>query len=212
MGTYEKNCIVKIFFDLDGTLIDSKTRLYKLFQYLVPLSNFSYHDYWKLKKGGIGHQKILIDYFQFTTEQIHLFNEKWMDLIEKKHWLDFDKPFDGVTEKLSNLQQNGHQLYIVTARQKKEPVLNQVNTFKWNHFFEEVLVTEQKKEKVELIRPFIDTTNCIVVGDTGKDIETGKKLNARTVAVLSGFLNEKTLKKYNPDVIIDNLTSFNTEF
>ena len=41
---------MKIFFDLDGTLINSKMRLYSLFQELVSASNLSFDEYWNLKK------------------------------------------------------------------------------------------------------------------------------------------------------------------
>jgi phosphoglycolate phosphatase len=46
---------------------------------------------------------------------------------------------------------------------------------------------------------------CWIIGDTGKDIETGKQLNIKTVAVLSGFLNKKSLTEYNPDKIVDSV-------
>ena len=41
---------MKIFFDLDGTLIDSKLRMYNLFQELVPQSNLTFVEYWEYKK------------------------------------------------------------------------------------------------------------------------------------------------------------------
>ena len=36
---------MNIFFDLDGTLLDSKERLYYLFQHLVPECKFSFEEY-----------------------------------------------------------------------------------------------------------------------------------------------------------------------
>ena len=40
------------------------------------------------------------------------------------------------------------------------------------------------------------------------DINVGKKLGIKTVAVLSGFQNEEVLSTYNPDYILKNITEF----
>ena len=56
MELYEKFTYMNIFFDLDGTLIDSKLRLYSLFQKLVPESILTYDEYWKYKMNKISHQ------------------------------------------------------------------------------------------------------------------------------------------------------------
>ena len=46
------------------------------------------------------------------------------------------------------------------------------------------------------------------VGDTGKDIETGKSLGMQTAAVLYGFLNKEKLIEYKPDLIINTVIDF----
>ena len=50
--------------------------------------------------------------------------------------------------------------------------------------------------------------NDWIIGDTGKDIETGQQLGIKTGAVLSGFLNLKSLLLYKPDLIINNIIEF----
>ena len=57
---------VNIFFDLDGTLLDSRKRLYKLFQDLVLESNLTIDEYWELKRNKINHKTILIEKFGYT--------------------------------------------------------------------------------------------------------------------------------------------------
>jgi phosphoglycolate phosphatase len=87
-------------------------------------------------------------------------------------------------------------------------VYDQITRFGWQSIFNHIFVTEQKKEKIKLIlekKNLNIQTSDIFIGDTGKDILTGKALGIKTVAVLSGFLNEKSLKKYNPDCIIKNI-------
>ena len=199
---------MKIFFDLDGTLIDSRERLYRLFQHLVPASALTFDEYWNDKRNKIGHSKILKNKFSFSDEEIAGFQKNWMEQIELPKWLAFDKPFEGVTEYLAELKKQ-HELYLVTARQFENLVLLQLAGYGWSDIFTKVFVTAQKTEKVDLIKNAVVTdASDWFVGDTGKDIQTGKLLGIKTAAVLSGFLNEEKLKEYKPDVIINTIIDF----
>ncbi len=199
---------MNLFIDLDGTLIDSKLRLYRLFQYLVIDSEMSYEEYWELKRNKIDHKEILKSKFNYTYDQYISFQNKWMTEIELKKWLDLDVPFIGVTRFLEEMSKK-NSLYIVTARQSSKNTLDQLNFFNWGNYFTSIFITEQKHSKVNLVRNNISVTSeDWFIGDTGKDIETGKKLGIKTAAVLSGFLNEKQLIYYKPDIIIDNIINF----
>jgi len=200
---------MKLFFDLDGTLLDSKVRLFNLFCFLVPDSKFSFEEYWNLKRNAIGHEQILKKYFGFDESKLNDFLEKWKKLIEAPEWIIHDKPFEGITEKLNALQKN-NTLVIVTARQNREVVLQQIQQFNWEHLFKNILVTEQKIEKEYLVLNNESiSNNDYLIGDTGKDIQAGKFLGIKTIGVLSGFRNEENLKKYNPDIIVDSVNSLN---
>ena len=210
MGFYFKSnqLILNIIFDFDGTLIDSKERLFKLFSFLVPESEFNFEDYWTLKKQGIGHAEILEKNFKFQSNAIQEFQTKWHHEIEKQNWINYDTPILGVKEKLNSLFEN-HQLHLVTARQSYETAVRQINTLSWDKYFKSILVTKQEKEKSQLILENIEIKKeDWIIGDTGKDILTGKTLQINTAAVLSGFLNEAKLKSYNPDIIIDSVANF----
>lgn len=201
---------MNIFFDLDGTLLDSRDRLYRLFQHLVPASTFSFDDYWALKRQGIGHSKILNTHFSYTPDDIAGFEKSWLDAIELTEWLSLDKPFEGITEYLRELKTK-HQLHLVTARQSEMSVLHQVVPHGWDQIFDNLFVTCQKQDKYELIKSFAKEEKIDwFVGDTGKDIQTGKQIGANTVAVLSGFLSREVLQRYEPDMIIENVLDLKT--
>ncbi len=200
---------VNIFFDLDGTLIDSRERLYLLFQYLVPKSGMNFNEYWDLKRNKHNHSSILKNHFDYTAENIQNFETKWMHEIELSNWLDYDRPFEGIYACLMALNKD-NKLYLVTARQSEEIALRQISKFGWIDLFEKVFVTGQKVEKFDLIKRNVDvSSDDWFVGDTGKDIQTGKLLGVRTAAVLSGFLSKKHLLEYEPDLIADNVVSIN---
>lgn len=196
---------MNIFFDLDGTLLDSKSRLFNLFQYLVPESAFTFDEYWALKMRKMSHRQILLNQFGYSMENFLNFEDKWMNLIEQDEWLDFDKPFAGVTEYLLELSKR-HNIYLVTARQSESVAIKQIKIQGWEKIFKKIFVTGQKVEKFDLIFNAITVQGeDWFVGDTGKDIQTGKLLGINTAAVLSGFLSRDILHKYNPDIIVDDV-------
>jgi phosphoglycolate phosphatase len=196
---------MNIFFDLDGTLIDSKERMYHLFCFLIPDNNLTYEEYWALKKNKIDHKKIILQNLNYPELFYDEFNQKWMNLIEDEYWLKLDKPFFNVFNILKKLS-NNYDLYLVTARQSKEIVVKQLNNLGMKEYFKNILVTHQKEEKFDLILKNVNVTSYdFIIGDTGKDIEAGKRINIRTIAVTTGFQSKDTLITYNPDYIIDNI-------
>ncbi|CAD0222966.1 HAD family hydrolase [Chryseobacterium sp. D764] len=196
---------MNIFFDLDGTLIDSRPRLYHLFQSLVPTSELSFDEYWTLKRGKKSHKEILLSKFNYSSEQYSDFEKKWMSEIELEKWLKLDTPFEGIVDLLINLSKN-YTLFVVTARQSESIALEQVKSFGWENIFTKVLVTQQQQEKHDLIKNAVQITpEDWFIGDTGKDIQTGKLLGMKTAAVLSGFLSKESLLPYQPDIIINTV-------
>lgn len=196
---------MKVFFDLDGTLLDSKQRLYQLFQFLVPQSTFTFETYWLLKQDKVSHREILAKYFDYTDDTILKFTAEWMVLIESSEWLNHDKLFNGVKPFLDTLKEK-NELYVVTARQFEDKTINQIENLGLNNIFTDVLVTLQKNEKSDLIKKHSTISSSDwIVGDTGKDVLTGKKLGINTAAVLSGFLSKKHLLTYSPDIVVDNV-------
>jgi phosphoglycolate phosphatase len=197
---------MNLFFDLDGTLINAQQRMYLLFQHLISDSKLSFDEYWALKRNKKSHKEILMSRFRFSESDFIAFDAKWMAQIELEEWLAVDKPFDGVTDFLRSLREH-HNIYVVTARQSKKNLHEQIINFEWKDIFEEVLVTENKKEKVHLIQETVDVhKDDWFIGDTGKDIQTGKLLGIKTAAVLSGFLGKEQLLSYEPDIIVEAVT------
>lgn len=204
METHAIFIMIKLFFDLDGTLIDSKERLYELFQHLVPESVLSFDEYWNFKQNKIDHHTLLTEHFNYSTEKFEMFQKEWLSLIETDEWLSYDKPFDNVTDLLHLLKEE-FELYLVTARQCELKVSEQIEKFNWQHIFTSVLVTSRLTEKDVLIKKYKPTSEDWLIGDTGYDIKTGKQLGMRTAAVLTGFLNQEKLMEYQPDVIAETV-------
>lgn len=205
MGIYERNLLMKVLFDLDGTLIDSRLRLYRLFQELVPESSFLFENYWSLKRNKINHESILSSYFHYDADAINDFNLRWLKRIESDEMLLLDTVFEGVSAFLYELAKT-HDVFLVTARQSYSGVIGQLERFDWADCFKIVLVTEAKKSKFDLVSSTINTSSDDwFIGDTGHDVLTGKRLGMKTGAVYSGFLSKEKLKEYDPLVLADSV-------
>jgi phosphoglycolate phosphatase len=196
---------MKIFFDLDGTLVDASDRLYQLFQFLVPNSRFTKDSYWELKRNKVSHQQILRNRFNYNEARIKSFESTWLGMIELPEWIALDKPFPNVTDYLSEMKKY-HSLYVITARQSEERAVEQIHNYGWATFFDDVLVTRHRQEKWEMMNTKnVEVSKDWVVGDTGKDIEAGRKIGLLSAAVLTGFLNQEKLLEYNPDIIVNSV-------
>ena len=124
-----------IFFDFDGTLVDSSERLYRLFCDLISECNFTKEEYWKLKRSKINHQTILEKYF--STYDFEKFNDEWLDLIESDKYLLYDELYSDTKKVLQNLSVD-NSLYLVTARQSRVKLVSELERFDILKYFTKV--------------------------------------------------------------------------
>ena len=198
---------MKIIFDLDGTLICAKKRLHELFLYLLKDEHIDYDTYWEHKFSGSKNVDILRNYFDYSDAKIDMFLISWMNKIESDYYLDMDVMILGAKKTLEKYRED-NELYICTSRQSALQAHKQLKNLGVLDFFQEVFVTEHKVSKEEIIKGsgIIFSKEDWIVGDTGYDINTGKKIGVNTCAVLSGFMSERSLGDYSPDLMIENVS------
>jgi len=199
----------KIFFDLDGTLIDSSKRMYNLFCTLNTNCKMSYNEYWDIKKQGHSQKQMLTNYYNYSNEMCEIFHKEWMENIENQSLLLLDTPFKDAIETLKKLSRK-NDLFIVTARQNKNLTIKQITNFKLIDYSKDVLITEQKVKKEKIIMQNIDSLNIndIIIGDTKEDVDAGLALNIKKFGITTGMLNYNKLLMYKPDNIYNSLKEF----
>lgn len=201
---------MNVFFDLDGTLINSKERVYQLFIDLTKVV-IPFEDYWDYKKDKKSNEYLLSSRFGFSQSSIIKFKDEWMDQIENLNYLSMDKLFDFTIPTLNFCKSEEFTMYVVTNRQSIPNTFNQLENLGIQHFFKDILISEHKTTKIELIkqRSNSHSSEDIIIGDTGEDIKSGKELRIRSIGVLSGFRNREQLELHEPDHIIKNISQLN---
>lgn len=194
-----------LFLDLDGTLVNSQMRLYKLFCMLCRECKMTYSEYWSIKRQRISQAEMLKTYFGYNDEMVDSFHKAWLEHVEDEALLEDDFPVEGITERLESLSKR-HTLYLLTARQNSEFVKRQMCNFGWNNLFLELIVTHRASEKCEAVRCVVGkVSQGAVIGDTGEDVKTAKELGLRSIAVGWGILSPAVLIQYNPDFLAERI-------
>ena len=201
------------FIDLDGTVIDSKKRVYDLFIDLTRLE-ISFDAYWDIKKRNQTNHFIIQRFNVDSEKQFPDFNRKWFELIETKEYLLKDTLVENTIESLQILSKKG-KLVLITNRQYSENVNRQLEEFGIRSFFYHLLVTEHRITKPLILKDWLHINNlkltgenAFVVGDTEEDFKSGQENNLSKIAVMSGFRSENYLKQFSFDGFYKTLFEF----
>lgn len=197
-----------IFLDLDGTLLDTSPRHYKLYQDIlnekgVPESKVSPEKFWNMKRAGIKTRDILP--VSFSEEAKVSFEEEWLQKIEKKYYLQYDKLFPGTKNILLNLNKE-FDLVLVTLRNNPENLHWELSKLGLKSYFKSIISGKCPKKK--LVQDYLMNSpneKCIIIGDTEEDIKTGLQLEITTISVTCGIRSRAFLENFNPDFCIDSL-------
>lgn len=134
-----------------------------------------------------------------------------------------DSPIEapGVLNLLEELNRYGSFLNVLgtgnieKAARIKLHAHNMNDHFPLGGFGDEVMERWQVIEKAAIkSRMYFDTdfsnNNIYIIGDTPRDVECGKKLNLRTIAVATGLTCAEDLKRCGADYVFENFENSNT--
>ncbi len=199
---------MKIFFDLDGPIIDVSGRYYEVYRKFCALKRLrpmAKERYWRIKRNK---EEI------FMPKQLkNQYKKFWIKNIESKKNIQFDNlqnQADLILKRLSNK----FKLYLITLRQNKKNVLQELSHFKIDKHFKKILVaspllfksSKNWQIKQKMIKNIAQSKD-VIIGDTRTDIVCGKELNLITIGIASGINNKKILKSFSPDYLVNNARS-----
>ncbi|MEM3055360.1 MAG: HAD family hydrolase, partial [Candidatus Bathyarchaeia archaeon] len=201
-----------ILIDLDGTVVDSKEAYLKALKKtyaVMGLKNFNTNITLEIPRRL--EQNLPIDDL-IPEGNIEKFLETYLKtyykLTENKA-----RPFPSISKTLEKLSKKAKLALLTMRHVPKEKVRKELEKFclaKYFHCVVTALDTPFPKPFPEALLKCaqqlgVKMEECVVVGDSVTDIRAGKKVGAKTVAVLSGIFIREELEREKPDLILENI-------
>lgn len=125
------------------------------------------------------------------------------------HSMDDVRPYDGIAELLDNLKEAGIRIAVLSNKPHEKTVFNITEVF-GGDLFDSVAGERRGVNRkpdpagVYMIMEEFGLTadQCLYVGDTSTDMETGSSAGVDTVGVLWGFRGEQELASYHPRYLV----------
>jgi len=199
-----------IFLDLDGTILDVSERIYRVYSDILKKYKkkaLSKRNYIKLKK----QKKPIEEILKKTGAQdiSSIYKKEWLENIEKKKYLRLDTLSTSKKRALIDLKKRNN-LILITSRKKRKLLYDQIKIKGISDVFKKVIIVpEDWREKVKLLKKEIKNKDCLLVSDTEGYISAGKNIGIKTVAVYDGVRTKDFLKKFSPNILIKNITGLN---
>lgn len=199
------------YFDLDGTILDVRRRLYSIYVDIVNELGgeaLSGGIYWRAKRGQMPEELVAK---KSNIGNIQTYIRLRQERMELPEYLVYDMLVPKALESLSELKKT-NRIVLVTLRKSKKNLYEQLQRLSIESLFNRILLggdsEEQWRLKAKIISSddYFEPQNSVIVGDTETDILAGKFLNIGTIAVLSGVRSKNKLVLSQPDYIIKDIS------
>ncbi len=199
----------KLFFDLDGTLTDSKPGMVRCVRYAFDRMNMTAPDESVIASliGPPFHETLgpLFGSEEKGEQALAFYRERFAD----KGWRE-NSVYDGVPEALSELSKAGHDLYVATSKPLTfaEQIIEH---FELSSFFIRVFgptLDGALSNKVELLayalsETQVDPKTSVMIGDRRHDIAGARGNGLGSIGVLYGYGSRAELTEAGADSLVD---------
>jgi HAD superfamily hydrolase (TIGR01509 family) len=202
-----------IFFDLDGTIVDSREAYYEAariaFQTMgqeAPKTKAALEIPRRLEQ-----KKPISDLIKGNPSRfLDVYFKTYYSVTEVKTRL-----LPNVSTLLEILSAKAKLALITMRSVPKETIVKELARFGIAKYFTYVVTaldTDKPKPSPEALMKCMKVLNvqmcdCVIVGDSINDVKAGKAAGAKTVAVLSGLFSREEFVKEQPDLIIKDVTA-----
>lgn len=197
-----------VFFDVDGTLLDTTEYIYQAFENSLHHYNHPRvsRDIMELSVG-----KTLEECYKDFTRL-----EKVLELMEhhkefQRNNVELVKAYPNTISTLEHLREKGISIAAITSRSKESTInsLQYTEVYPLIDFFvalEDVVTPKPDPEGILKAMKFFSVLaeDVIMVGDSPVDVEAGRSAKARTAGATYGFHGERILEA-KPDHIVDDI-------
>ena len=202
--------IKNVFFDLDGTLINSIYDLHDSVNYILNKYGYKERSLEEVNSFvGNGLKKLLFLSLPEKRDDFDLiYNE--FKAYYFTHCLIKTKPYNGITEVLKKLKSKGIKLAVITN--KTQNAAKEICDTLFNGIFDAVTgekegiarKPEPKMVEITLKKLNAQKSETLYVGDSEVDVLTGKNAGLKVLSVSYGFRDKIFLKNNGAGDIVDN--------
>lgn len=187
----------KIGFDFDGTLLDSRKRHKILMQDIMNERNINVSADDLIQYKSDGHNNI--QWLKSKNIEDNLAKEiniDWISRIESAEYLKFDHLYLGIKDMLERLSAENN-LYLVTARNNKANLFNQLKELDIIQYFEDICVVPSCKESMKFKADYLKEHGINTFwGDTEVDKQAAELAGCNFHLCLNGFRNQSFWDRY----------------
>jgi len=201
-----------IFFDLDGTIVDSRDAY-------VEAARTAFQAMGQKPPEAKAALEIprRLEQNQPINHIVKGDIRKFLDVYLSTYYAisaEKTKPIPSIATTLETLSKKAKLALITMRNVPKKAITAELKHFNIAKHFTHIVTaldTHKPKPSPEALINCVKALNiqicdCIIVGDSINDIKAGKAAGAKTVAVLSGLFTHKELAKQQPDLILKNAT------
>ena len=201
-------------FDLDGTIVDSLGAIADCANACLKEKGFLPHSLEAYKEFiGDGQYELIKRSLRaagdVNLEKYEVTMARYIELFEHRCHIGCEA-YDGIKEMLLALKEKGIKLAVLSNKAHKNTIKVVEHVF-GTELFDEVqgqldhVNRKPSPDGVFMIMEKLGVTSeeCVYVGDTCVDMQTGKAAGIFTVGVTWGFRDREELENYQADAIVD---------
>ena len=200
-------------FDLDGTLLDTLKSLQNSVNATIAHFGFEPIDGDHIKQFvGDGYKKLVERSLIYCGDGELVHYEEALELYMKEfsvHVMDEVGPYPGIPELLEYLKGEQVKIAVLSNKPHEKTLHNIAEIFGADYFDyaageREGILRKPDPAGVYMIMEElgVGAEECLYVGDTGTDMETGRNAGVDTIGVLWGFRDEQELGSYHPQYLV----------
>ena len=130
----------ELFFDLDGTILDTSKRYYSIYYNIIKElggSPLTKKVYWDCKSNKISEYEIAIRSY-LPQSLFNEYNDTRINYIESDYYLKFDKVWPELLDFIPS-SKIYNRILLVTLRQKRQQLINQLENLGISDWFENII-------------------------------------------------------------------------
>lgn len=193
-----------IFFDFDGTLSNMSERWWRLHFDVTKECGLP----WVMKKKYIAQKRNAISEKEIMRavsgdeKKIEQYVQKRISYIEKQKYLARDHLVSGAKAILRACQKHG-DLVLLTKRHSAQNFFRQIKRYNVGKYFNKMLITDGLAKEVLLKRLYKNKlAGSYLITDSLEEIQMGKKMEMKTVAIGYGTRSASFFKKHGVQAVI----------